>query len=190
MPAVAIETVATYLDQYFSECQREYALLTAPPPSGAGFPAVGDDLRLDSGAINCHLARDGAVLTDETQEPPYNWSLVGGPAFMVDYDPTRVRPDIQRQRNEIAHGGSIGIYRIVAKTKLTDEIWLGQLPEPIETLSYTTSGGKPIAIASYEISLDDLLQRLTFGAIGGILDLHLPLETDRFWLDRTIRRLG
>jgi hypothetical protein len=66
----------------------------------------------------------------------------------------------------------------------------GQLPDPIDRINYTTNLGKPIEIETLGVPTTEVVNALTFGALGSILQINLPTASSRFWLNRVIRGLG
>jgi len=179
-----------YLTEYVHRYRSEYERLTAPPPAGGGYPRVPVSPYQYGGHIVCHLAVDGAVLLDASREPAYAWQLAGGPAIMVDR-PTSVTPEWVRETlDEIGlMGKSIGIYRCVYQSSFPDHVWQGDLGDPTESCS-TSIGDLGIEVLRYPYSWPNLIQRLTFGALDLILDLHLPDVTAEFWAPRVIRGIG
>jgi hypothetical protein len=182
---MAVDYLAAYVRRY----RQEYLRFTSPPPAGGGFPKLRISPYLDSSHLDCYLAEDGAVIADFSWAPEYSWEIAGGPALLVDLPDTRV-PDwwVQMLKSRGIYGSNIGISRITAK-EIPDEIWGGKLPDPIEASS-VEEGSTTIQVRSYPLSWIALIQRLTFGALGLILDLKLPQETIEFWTPRIVRDLG
>jgi hypothetical protein len=54
------------------------------------------------------------------KEPDYQWYIAGGPALKVDYEPTRTPSEVTETLKAAGVlGKPIGIYRIVAKTPIS-----------------------------------------------------------------------
>jgi hypothetical protein len=190
---VTVKEAASYLSAYASAYQSEHRRLTAPPPGGAGFPLIVESPYLDSGFLSCLLAEDGAVVIDRSWEPPPGWEIAGGPAMMVDYaDPeSRVPPEIVNLlKQEGIYGQNIGIYRICFAEPPSEDTWRGIVPHPIDRVTVTAPSGLRIEVSEVDLSWEALVERLTFGAYGPILDLHLPETTGDLWQPRIIRDLG
>lgn len=184
------DQVADYLAKYALDYRLEYERFTALPPKGAGYPQILPGPYIGDGEITCYLADDGFALADYSGEPAYAWYLAGGPAFLVDREPTRT-PSwvVDRLKAEGIYGKNSGIYRIVANDHLPIEEWTGALPAPVETAKREVDGLK-IVVKKYDITWRVLIARLTFGAFGTILDLHLPDSTAPFWNPYQLRRMG
>jgi hypothetical protein len=189
------EAAARYLTVYAEKYQRESERLTAEPPEGGGFPTIVFSPYCEDADIVCFLAVDGAAVLDQSHEPSYDWAIAGGPALMVDWpDPdSRVPLEIiEDLRKEGLLGKPIGIYRICfEETPVPDEIWQGVLPDSIEEATATGESGPSFNVRRVDLRWTDLIERLTFGAYGRILDLHLPSDaaTD-FWQPTVVRDCG
>jgi hypothetical protein len=181
---------ADYLAKYAVRYRLEYERFTALPPEGAGYPRLLPGPYIGDGAITCYLADDGFVLADYSGEPAYAWYFAGGPAFLVDQEPSRT-PSwvVDRLKAEGLYGENIGISRIVAKDRLPIEEWTGALPVPLETAKRQVDG-LTIVAKKYDITWRVLIARLTFGAFGTILDLRLPDSKAPFWNPHQLRRIG
>ena len=109
---------------------------------------------------------------------------------MVDSEPTQV-PDhvIATLRARNLYGKNIGIYRIVHKEPLSVDVATGRLPSPSDETTRQVNGTKLLSRV-YQISIADLISRLTLGAVGPILDLHRPTPQSEFWNPRVVRGLG
>lgn len=187
---VTAKQAARYLTEYVSLYRSEYERFIAAPPVGAGYPPLRISPYLHSSEFYCYLAKDGGVLADFTWEPPYDWHIAGGPALLVDTQDTRTPPEIRMLLEGAGIlGKDIGIYRIAAKGDIPDEIWSGSLPRPSETATAQVDQ-TTIHVHRFTLSWAALIERLTFGALGRILDLHLPSATSEFWTPRIIRDLG
>jgi len=183
--------VAFYLNQYVKEYRQEYERFIATPPNGGGYPRLDISPYLYSPEIQCYLAKNGFAIVDFSREPEYDWWIIGGPAILVDLLETRTPPEIvEFLKSEGVYGKPIGIYRIVAKEGMTDEIWQGQLSEVVDSVEEVVDGKTKIKVQSYDIDRISLIQRLTFGAFGLILDLKLPDQNISFWNPHIIRDLG
>jgi hypothetical protein len=178
---VSTERAAIYLTEYIARYRDEYDRFTAPPPNGGGYPRIPISPYQYGGELVCHLAADGAVILDSSNEPAYRWDVAGGPALMVDHEPTRTPAWVNEVlRAEGILGKNIGISRIVGKSPIPDHVWRGSLGEPrdrrrlmIDNLS--------LEVCRYEYPWQELIQRLTYGAFGLILDVKLPDINTDFW---------
>ena len=83
----------------------------------------------------------------------------------------------------------IGLYRIVAQSGITDEIWRGYLGRLVSSIQVQAEGVK-ISVNKYDVDWLSLVQRLTFGAYGLILDVKLPKPTSPYWRPHVTRDLG
>lgn len=188
---VSAGEVARYLKVYVESYRKEYARFTAPPPKGGGFPEIEVSPYLYSKELFCHLAKDGGAIADFSSEPANQWEIVGGPAFVVDYTKTLIPRELTSWLKEQGlFGKDNGLYRIVSQHKIEDEIWTGKLPEPIQTDEEIVGTETRIEVRCYDLDFKSLVQRLTFGAFGKILDIRLPDSRSDFWTPRIIRDLG
>jgi Domain of unknown function (DUF4263) len=190
---ISAERAAAYLRTYIERYQREHRRLTAAPPEGAGFPDVVRSPYLTAEVINCIVATDGAAIADFSGEPKYDWHLAGGPAFMVDLPGSHSRVPqsvIDLLKSEGIYGKPIGIYRICFDKPVAAEVWSGTLPEPTERATVAPAEGPTIDVSRIEIDCYTLVSRLTYGALGPILDIHLPDSRSDFWQPTIVRDLG
>lgn len=188
---ITARQAAEYLFQYTLRYRKEYARFVASPPDGCGYPPLVTSPYLNASVITGYLTRDGCAILDSSDEPNYRWEIAGGPAWLVDREPTYVPKEIEtRLRLEGLYGKDIGIYRIVPKSPLTEEIRIGQLPRPVSEFKKQADSLTEIVVKAYEISFSDLITRLTLGAIGPTLVLHVPSANDAFWAPTIIRGLG
>jgi Shedu protein SduA, C-terminal len=188
--SLSARQVAEYLIEYIRTYRKEYTRFTAAPPDGCGYPQLAISPYLNASALMVYLARDGHIIADYSNEPDYSWHIAGGPAWMIDTEPTQVTDDIiaiLRQHN--LYGKNIGIYRIVHKEPLLADVEHGRLP-PFEEETTRHINSTKILVRSYPIDVSDMLARLTLGSIGPILDLRLPDSRSEFWTPRVIRGLG
>ncbi|MFL6286542.1 MAG: Shedu anti-phage system protein SduA domain-containing protein [Pyrinomonadaceae bacterium] len=187
---LSVTTAAAYLARYVTEYRREYTRLTTLPPEGSGYPSLVVSPYLYSEELLCLLSPDGAIIVDQSREPEYQWWIAGGPAFMTDFPETRTPTEIvELLKAQGRWGKPIGIYRIVAQQGVPEELWQGQFGDIIEDTT-TTVDSIRITVRSYRWSRVEMLQRLTFGALGYILDIHLRGYESDFWLPHIIRHTG
>ena len=189
--ALRTTSVADYLADYTKQYRDEYGRLTAPPPTGAGYPALRISPYLDSPTIECVLSPDGALIYSEREPPDYEWWIAGGPAMMVDYEPSRTPSAIvDLLKREGLWGKPIGIYRLVAKTVLPDAVWSGRI-EPVDEEASVHVAGTEIRVRRTDLTRKEVVQRMTYGALAEILDLKLPGPEAPFWEKSLIvRRMG
>ena len=191
MSDVTLSGVSAYLSEYILRYREAYQRLTDSPPKGAGYPTR-DSLStyLDDSAIQCLLGADGWAIVDYAGRPRHqDWHIVGGPAMMIDYEPTVVPQHIRRMLvAQDLLDKNIGIFRIVSPQKLPIEVWTGSFPLPLEQ-SESPCSGKSVHIKRYSLSLDDILARLTFG-VTSALDFLIGSNEAPFWMTRKVRNLG
>lgn len=187
---VSARAVADYLVAYINTYRTEYARFTAAPPTGCGYPQLAISPYLNSLNLIVYLARDGYVIADYSHEPEYAWHIAGGPAWMVDAEPTQVPEHIiSMLRGQNILGKNIGIYRIVHQQPLPTGIEKGVLPS-FDAEQKRRVGSTRLLVRSYPTSISDLIARLTLGAVGPILDLNLTSSQTEFWTPRVIRGIG
>lgn len=184
-------SVAEYLAEYAKKYREEYDRLTASPPAGAGYPPLVISPYLASRSIECILSLDGALIYAEGDPPDYQWWIAGGPAMMVDYEPSRTpQPVVDLLKREGIWGKPIGIYRMVAKTPLPDAVWTGRIDSVQEEASVRFASTE-IRVRRTGRSRQEVIQRMTFGALEGVLDLKLPGPEAPFWQRSLfVRRMG
>jgi hypothetical protein len=110
---------------------------------------------------------------------------------MVDYPETRTPPQVTealKQQNLL--GQMIGISRIVAQQTLPTAIWCGILPQAYDAHEAQLDDGTTIKVSKYQISWHELIERLTFGAFGKVLDVYLPAPSSELWNPHIVRDLG
>lgn len=187
----SFEQITDYLQTYISAYKQEYIRFTSPPPKGGGYPALPISPYLYSSNLRCLVLKDGVLIIDMTKEPEYPWYIDGGPAIKIDYEPTRTPLEvIDIQKKEGILGKPLGIYRIVAKHQLSPETWSGNLGTSIQQAFVDLGEGRTLTVEAYELTLNEAIRRLTFGAFGDILDIHLPDASADFWIPHIVRNIG
>lgn len=183
-------SAARYLERYMRAYRELYDLLTTPPPEGGGYPKIDISPYLSSPRLQCLLAEDGGVIADTSSPPNNEWHIAGGPTLMVD-TPVTLVPDWVRDRlrTQGLLGKNIGIYRIVSKENLAAETWTGILPQVLDRFELSI-GATELLVERIDGDLGTLVERLTFGAFGPILDLHFPSDETDFWNPHIVRGLG
>lgn len=190
MPLSA-RTAASYLKEYVERYRAEYRRFISPPPEGGGWPPLRISPYLYSTELTCYLAQDGATIVDFSWQPTYEWDIAGGPAIMVDTPETRTPAEVvDRLKRAGLWGKDLGIYRIVFKGSVSDDVWKGALPTPTESAESVADGQAHIRVSKFDVTLDALVERLTFGAFGSILDIKMPGSESDFWNPRIVRNLG
>jgi hypothetical protein len=182
--------VADYLIDYISRYRIEYDRSVGNPPKGGGLPKVPISPYLANDTINCILARDGAVVFQCKREPNHDWWIAGGPALKIDYEPTvtpEYVPALLERRG--LRGKSIGISRIVHSGKIPDAVWRGIISGRKQPL-IKSKGEIKVAVSEIEESLAMVVARLTFGAFGLILDIHLERNIEHFWRPHIVTDMG
>src|SRR5919198_5919695 len=171
--AVSANDAANYLKRYAEAYRSEYDGFTKRPPVGGGYPRLPVSPYLTSPEILCYLTPDGAVVADHSWQPDYEWYIAGGPALMVDFQETRTPPEVtERLRAAGILGKNIGIYRIVGQGGVPEEMWNGNLGEPVETAERSLASTR-ILVRRFDLDCKTLIQRLTYGALGFIIDFEL-----------------
>ncbi|MFJ2929482.1 Shedu anti-phage system protein SduA domain-containing protein [Streptomyces massasporeus] len=189
MAMVSPSHVIEYLERYIDYYQKEYARFTAPPPKGGGYPRILSSPYIDGGDLDCYLARDGAVILSEA-DPPHEWFIAGGPAFVVDTEHTQTPPWVLARQKALGLEASTpkGLYRL-ALPRVPEQVWNGQLGSPEKTISRVVNASQ-ITVYKYPYDWQELIRRLTFGAFELALDLHLPAKGADYWRARRIHNLG
>jgi hypothetical protein len=186
---VSARSVAKYLAEYVDRYRGEYARFTSAPPNGCGYPRLDISPYLSATSINAYITRDGCAIADYSNEPDYLWHIAGGPTLMVDSEPTEVPAKIvSLLRQQGVYGKNIGVYRLVAKTRLEADVKVGQLPKPTEEVKRHV-GSTKISVRRYDFDFASLIARLTYGAIGPIIELPMSSE-DFLCTPRVIRSIG
>src|SRR5438132_4421700 len=109
---------------------------------------------------------------------------------MVDFKETRTPPEVtEKLRAAGILGKNIGIYRIVGQAGVPEEMWNGTLTEPAETAELSFASTR-ILVRRLELDCKVLLQRLTYGALGFILDYKIGTPESDYWTPQIIRDLG
>lgn len=182
--------ILDYLFDYIHRYREEYQKAVAEPPNGGGLPKVPVSPYLSDGVFTCLLSRNGAVIFSSDRHPDYDWWIAGGPAMKVDYEPTKTPAYVSEllKKNNLV-GKSIGIYRIVSKEILPDEIWCGNI-EPKRSSLVDKRGNIELKISEFDESLERVVSRLTFGALGSVLDIRIDQNSDSFWKPFILTNLG
>jgi hypothetical protein len=188
--AVSASQGAEYLRRYVEAYRQEYRRLTAPPPRGGGYPSLETSPYLSANELLCFLSPDGAAVVDLSSEPADLWWIAGGPALMADFPDSRTPPEVlELLKRESLWGKDIGICRLVAKDGLPDDVWQGKL-EPILEEARAQANATAITVRQVELSLREVLTRLTFGTFGHIVPVSLPGPDTDFWLPYIFRQIG
>jgi len=188
-----IDLVENYLKKYISKYREEFCKLCSSSTQGINLPKINISPYQYSNKLNCYIARDGAVIFDDSSYlPAYQWDIAGGPALMVDYEPTLTPKEVAIFLKEKGlYGKNIGISRIVSKKKLPNKIFKGQLPDPSLEKEIEIDKTTKIYIKQYNIEWSELIGILTFGAFINILDIKLPINTEvPFWQNHIVRNFG
>lgn len=190
VPAIAdVSDILRYIPQYIEAYRQEYQRLVALPPDGPGLPEAPLSPFLQCRRFELVLARDGVVLFVADDPPKHDWWIAGGPAIKVDYEPSRTPAWVTATLSEHGLiGKPIGIYRVVSKESLPEQIWKGELPIPIKQTEL--NDGSQIQIMQLDCDIKDAVARLTFGAFGRVLDVHLERNRADFWKPHIISGLG
>jgi hypothetical protein len=192
MPTSASE-LANYLGEYVETYRREYERFTSSPPNGGGYPDLKISPYLYSDQLQVYVATNGVAIADFSYQPDYRWDLAGGPALIVDYPETRRPPEIHDfLEREGLLDENIGHYRLVGKIAeegIPDDVWYGRLGQTLTEIEKEVNGFS-IWVREYDLSLESLLKRLTFGAFCYVLDIKLRSYEEDFWMPHITRDLG
>lgn len=188
---VAIEKVTEFLIAYASQYREAYARATTPRPQGPGYPPLVSSPFLVESSLDVYVAVDGVVVAEE-KEPSYQWYIAGGPALKVDYEQTRTPAAVMDALAEHGLVGKpIGIYRIVAKSELPTAVWHGRIRGISRELKFRGKGnGISLHVREVKSSLKEVVQSLTFGAYGFVLDPHLPDHKSQIGDSHLTRNFG
>lgn len=188
---ISASEAAKYLKTYVESYRKEYTRFISPPPRGGGYPKIEISPYLYSKELICHIAEDGGAIADFSWQPSYQWEIAGGPALIVDFPQTRTPKEVTNLlKQKGLFGKNIGLYRIVSQNGIEDEIWAGNLPEPLSTDQKSVGKETKIEVRCYDLNFKSLIQRLTFGAFCKILDIKLQDKHSDFWVPKIIRNLG
>lgn len=185
----SVSDIAKYLPRYIEVYRSEYKKLIATPPIGAGLPEAPLSPYLERRRFEVLVARNGVVVYVCDQPPAHEWWLAGGPAVKADYEPT-LTPEWVNELllSKGLKGRSIGIFRVVSQEKLPEEVWNGVIPEPVKVKEL--SDGSELRIAKLNCKIEDAIARLTFGAFGRVIDIHLDRNISDFWRPNIISGFG
>jgi hypothetical protein len=189
---ISIEKLKEFFSEYISRYHDEYDRFIAVPPTGPGYPKVDISPYLKKSTFDFYLAKNGVIVNQLNVEPDYEWYIAGGPAIKVDYEPTVTpKEGTQKLKSVGLLGQKIGIYRVVAKKPLANKVWRGRIDGVIRSFMYENLGNGIIANFYYvSHTLKELINILTFGAFGTILDTPVPSDEDNFGEPHIIRDLG
>ncbi len=189
---VAAEVIVEFLFAYAKQYREAYSRATSAPPAGPGYPSLAYSPFLGASAFDVYLAEDGVAINHIGKEPDYQWYVAGGPALKVDYEPTRTSPEVtEALKAEGILGKPIGIYRIVAKTPIRQSVWRGKVPQIArETQAHDPELDVTLNLREVRASLAEVVNALSFGAYGHILDIHLPKPTSPIGQPHLVRNFG
>ena len=192
MDTISLDDLQSYFAEYVASYKREYETFVSTPPRGPGYPKVNVSPYLGDAKFDVYLSTTGIIVNLTGVEPDYQWYIAGGPALKVDYEPTVTPAHVSEilKAHELV-GKNIGTYRIVAKKTLPNKVWKGRIDGIIRSRSIENFI-EGISVTFYElnISLAELVNILTFGAFGSILDPKLPDATNDIGYPHLVRRIG
>lgn len=168
MPPVTPAQALRYLERYIECYRKEYARFTAPPPNGGGYPKLTLSSYIDADSINCHLAHDGAVILHESESHEMDFSKN---TWM------KTARETQDPNNPL---------RII---RIPDRIWNSDLGRS-EKMAEGSFGETRITVHKYHLDWQELIRRLTFGALELNINLHLPSKDADYWQPRRVRNIG
>jgi hypothetical protein len=174
--SVDLIRLAEFIFLYAAKYRAAYNKAIAAPPDGPGYPALPISPYLIASQFEVFVATDGLVINQLGKEPKDLWYFAGGPAIMVDYEPTLRPPHVTAflRKNGIL-GKPNGIYRIVSDAPLPAHIWRGRIQNiarKIKQKDKTT--GISLVLHDVRGTLKEIVAALSFGAYGNILDIHIP----------------
>jgi len=192
MDRITLDDIQAYFTEYITTYRREYETFVSTPPRGPGYPRVIVSPYLGNSRFDVYISTTGIIVNQIEVEPGYKWYIAGGPALKVDYEPTVSPAHVSEilRANDLV-GKNIGIYRIVAKKTLPNKVWKGRIDGIIRKRS-AENLVEGISVNFYElnIALAELVNILTFGAFGSILDVKLPQSTNDIGYPHIVRRMG
>ena len=192
MDTISLDDLDGYFPEYVATYRREYETFVSAPPRGPGYPKVTVSPYLGDAKFDVYLSTTGIIVNQTEVEPSYKWYIAGGPALKVDYEPTVTPAHVSEilKASDLV-GKNIGIYRIVAKETLPNKVWKGRIDGIIRSRS-SENVVEGISVNYYElnITLAELVNILTFGAFGSILDVKLPDSTNDIGYPHIVRRIG
>jgi hypothetical protein len=187
---IEISDLEKYMTRYVPAYRAEYSRLVMTPPGGGGYPELAISPYIYADEIICYLADDGVAVFEGSREPNYSWWIAGGPALISDFPATRTPTWVTNLlKAEGILGKDIGMYRVVAQEGIPDPIWRGEL-EPIAEECTATIAQTKLILRRVDLTLNEVLRRMTFGAFGLIIDIHMPKPEDAFWVPHVIRQTG
>jgi hypothetical protein len=177
--------LADYLVSYTSAYRSEYSRLVA-----AGVVPDIVSTPFSSGRrVEALLATDGVIVPQTSNGPASQWEIAGGPAFLIDTEPTTTPKYVfELLKASGLVGKNIGIYRIV-KTGHVSEHWRGILPKPVTTVKVDNAEGFSAVVKDFPMPVGELLARLTLG-FTTIIDIHLETLATTIWRPVVIRHAG
>lgn len=190
--SIAAEALAEFLFAYARNYRDGYLRATTPSPKGPGYPKLPCSPFLVSSTFDVYIAEDGVVVNHLGEEPTHQWFIAGGPALKVDYEPSVTPKEVTEWlRAEGILGKPIGIYRVVAKTPMRQSVWQGQVRQVAREISFHDSEHDlKLNIREVRGPLADVVNSLSFGAYGHILDIHLPKPTSPIGQCHLVRNYG
>jgi hypothetical protein len=186
------QQLAEFVFAYARNYREAYSRATTPPPNGPGYPAVPCSPFLVGSEFDIYIARDGVVINHIAREPEYEWFIAGGPALKVDYEPTRTPPEVtEKLRAAGILGKRIGIYRIVAKKPMRPSVWRGRVRQIAREIAFRDSDlGIALNVREVLGLLSEVVNSLSFGAYGHILDIRLPTPASAIGQPHLIKNFG
>lgn len=189
---IAADCLATFLFAYARSYREAHARATTPPPAGPGYPRLPCSPFLVASVFDAYITETGVVINHQGKEPDYQWFIAGGPALKVDYQPTRTPPRvIQILTAKGVIGKPIGIYRIVAKTPMRQSVWRGRV---LRVAREVTISDPELAITlnikEVRGSLAEVVNAMSFGAYGHIIDIFLPNPQSPIGKPHLIKNFG
>jgi hypothetical protein len=191
MPITA-DSLAAFLFAYSRSYREAYDRATTSPPTGPGYPRLPSSPFLEESVFDAYITEDGVVINHKGKEPDYQWFIAGGPALKVDYEPTRTPSTVTEMlKAEGIFGKPIGIYRVVAKTPMRQSVWCGRVLRVAREITASDPELRiTLNVKEVRGSLAEVVNALSFGAYGHILDIHLPSPQSPIGRPHLIRNFG
>ncbi|ANF85185.1 hypothetical protein A7J50_1763 [Pseudomonas antarctica] len=188
---VKIEDIADFIFDYAKKYRSAYAKAKEPPPAGPGYPDLVRSPYLEAAKLTVYVASDGVIISQES-EPEHQWFIAGGPAIKVDYEPTRTPTEhTLLLKSQNLFGKNIGIYRVVSKKPLASCVWRGRIQNIVrELIVEDKEVNIQLTLREIDTPFRNLINILTFGALGEILDVHFSDSDADYGKSHLVQNMG
>ena len=164
---IDIKKLLQYLKKYILEYRELYGRFTSRPPEGSGFPELKVSPYLYSEKLACYLCKNGVAVIDNS-DAPKEW---------LDYI---------KSQNKKAEDLGIAVMNIQGVGFFYSNL---NLVEKIEGFIEDRGVKTEIVVSYIDLSLEELLKRLTLGFVP-IIDLKLEMQKSDFWIPHILRNLA